>query len=109
MTVPDQRPLATMECVVQDCPDPGELAAFYRSLLGDTINQPDLRLPPDREGTLQVGRMDTRPYPEGDGVPADQAGWQQVADEGAQARDLQHHQGMRVAVTRPCAVWQSRW
>lgn len=36
-------PLATLECVVLDCPDPAELAAFYCGLLGGTINQPDPR------------------------------------------------------------------
>jgi hypothetical protein len=44
MTTPDDgQPLATLECVVLDCPYPGELAAFYRSLVGGTINQPDPR------------------------------------------------------------------
>ena len=44
MTVPQERPpLATLECVVLDCPDPGELAAFYHCLLGGSINQPDPR------------------------------------------------------------------
>ena len=36
-------PLARLTAVVLDCPDPGELAAFYRSLLGGSINQPDPR------------------------------------------------------------------
>jgi catechol 2,3-dioxygenase-like lactoylglutathione lyase family enzyme len=39
----DTSPLATLECVVLDCPDPAELAAFYRVLLGGSINQPDPR------------------------------------------------------------------
>jgi Glyoxalase-like domain len=44
MTAPAERPpLATLECVVLDCPDLGRLAAFYRSLLGGSINQPDPR------------------------------------------------------------------
>lgn len=44
MTAPEDRePLATMECVVLDCPDPRQLAAFYHSLLGGSINQPDPR------------------------------------------------------------------
>lgn len=44
MTTPQERqPLATMECVVLDCPNPAELAEFYRSLLGGSINQPDPR------------------------------------------------------------------
>ena len=43
-TAPDDRqPLATLECVVLDCPDPRQLAAFYHSLLGGSINQPDPR------------------------------------------------------------------
>jgi predicted enzyme related to lactoylglutathione lyase len=28
---------------VLDCPEPAELAAFYQSLLGGTVNQPDRR------------------------------------------------------------------
>jgi hypothetical protein len=44
MTAPeDRQPLATLECVVLDCPDPRQLAAFYHCLLGGSINQPDLR------------------------------------------------------------------
>jgi hypothetical protein len=44
MTTPQERqPLATLECVVLDCPDPGALATFYSSLLGGSINQPDPR------------------------------------------------------------------
>jgi hypothetical protein len=44
MTTPAEiQPLATLECVVLDCPDPGELATFYGSLLGGAINQPDPR------------------------------------------------------------------
>jgi hypothetical protein len=44
MTTPEEgQPFATLECVVLDCPDPRELAAFYWSLLGGTINQPDPR------------------------------------------------------------------
>jgi hypothetical protein len=42
--VPDETPpLATLECVVLDCPDPAGLAAFYHSLLGGSINQRDPR------------------------------------------------------------------
>ena len=44
MTTPEpSEPLATLECVVLDCPDPGQLATFYRALLGGAINQPDPR------------------------------------------------------------------
>lgn len=44
MTTPqDTQPLAALECVVLDCPDPGQLAAFYRFLLGGTVNRPDPR------------------------------------------------------------------
>jgi len=44
MTTPQRRqPLATLECVVLDCPDPGELAELYCSLLGGSINHPDPR------------------------------------------------------------------
>ncbi|MEU2542687.1 VOC family protein [Streptomyces iakyrus] len=35
--------IADLQCVVLDCPEPAELAAFYRSLLGGTVNQPDPR------------------------------------------------------------------
>lgn len=35
--------VADLQCVVLDCPEPAELAAFYRSLLGGTVNQPDPR------------------------------------------------------------------
>ena len=56
MTVPEERPpLATLECVVLDCPDPGKLAAFYRALVGGSINQPDPRWAVgDRCGTLHT-------------------------------------------------------
>jgi hypothetical protein len=44
VTTPQERqPLATLECVVLDCSDPGQLAAFYRSLIGGNVNQPDPR------------------------------------------------------------------
>ncbi|MFF7871216.1 VOC family protein [Streptomyces qaidamensis] len=35
--------IADLQCVVLDCPEPVELAVFYRSLLGGTVNQPDRR------------------------------------------------------------------
>ncbi|MER6980388.1 VOC family protein [Streptomyces carpinensis] len=35
--------IADLQCVVLDCPDPRELADFYQSLLGGTVNQPDPR------------------------------------------------------------------
>jgi predicted enzyme related to lactoylglutathione lyase len=35
--------IADLQCVVLDCPEPAELAAFYQSLLGGTVNQPDPR------------------------------------------------------------------
>ncbi|MFJ3623049.1 VOC family protein [Streptomyces iakyrus] len=35
--------IADLQCVVLDCPDPAELAAFYRSLLGGAVDQPDPR------------------------------------------------------------------
>jgi catechol 2,3-dioxygenase-like lactoylglutathione lyase family enzyme len=35
--------IADLECVVLDCPDPVELAEFYQSILGGTVNQPDRR------------------------------------------------------------------
>ena len=56
MSKPQQgQPLATLECVVLDCPDPGQLAAFYRSLLGGSINQPDPRWAlSDRWATLHT-------------------------------------------------------
>jgi hypothetical protein len=56
VTTPQERkPLATLECIVLDCPDPGQLAAFYRSLLGGSINQPDPRWAvSDRWATLHT-------------------------------------------------------
>ncbi|MFE8991426.1 VOC family protein [Streptomyces collinus] len=35
--------IADLQCVVLDCPEPAELAAFYQALLGGTVNQPDPR------------------------------------------------------------------
>ncbi|WP_438488226.1 VOC family protein [Streptomyces sp. S186] len=35
--------IADLQCVVLDCSDPAELATFYRSLLGGTVNQQDKR------------------------------------------------------------------
>ncbi|MGW6710654.1 VOC family protein [Streptomyces sp. NPDC054956] len=35
--------IADLQCVVLDCPDPAELAAFYRAVLGGTVNQKDRR------------------------------------------------------------------
>ncbi|MFJ7295873.1 VOC family protein [Streptomyces collinus] len=35
--------IVDLQCVVLDCPEPAELAAFYQSLLGGTVNQPDPR------------------------------------------------------------------
>ncbi|MFJ6000174.1 VOC family protein [Streptomyces sp. NPDC092370] len=35
--------IADPQCVVPDCTDPVELAAFYRSILGGTVKQPDPR------------------------------------------------------------------
>nr|WP_164764586.1 VOC family protein [Streptomyces lydicus] len=35
--------IADLQCVVLDCPDPGQLAEFYRSLLGGAVNQQDRR------------------------------------------------------------------
>lgn len=59
MTAHEEPPLETLECVVLDCPDPEELAAFYRTLLGGSINQPDPRWQVgDRWATL---RAPTRP------------------------------------------------
>ncbi len=34
---------ATLQCVVLDCADDGELADFYRALLGGEVNRPDRR------------------------------------------------------------------
>jgi catechol 2,3-dioxygenase-like lactoylglutathione lyase family enzyme len=41
--------IAELECVVLDCPDPMELAGFYQSLLGGTVNQPDRRWTVERD------------------------------------------------------------
>ncbi|MFD7612819.1 VOC family protein [Streptomyces sp. NPDC059828] len=35
--------IAKLQCVVLDCADADELARFYQSLLGGTVNQPDPR------------------------------------------------------------------
>lgn len=35
--------IANLQCVVLDCSDTLELARFYQSLLGGTVNQPDPR------------------------------------------------------------------
>lgn len=35
--------IADLQCVVLDCSHPQELAEFYRSLLGGTVNQADRR------------------------------------------------------------------
>jgi catechol 2,3-dioxygenase-like lactoylglutathione lyase family enzyme len=35
--------IADLQCVVLDCPDPAELAAFYHELLGGEIDRPDPR------------------------------------------------------------------
>ncbi|AWS46939.1 VOC family protein [Streptosporangium sp. 'caverna'] len=35
--------IGNLQCVVLDCSDALELARFYRSLLGGTVNQPDPR------------------------------------------------------------------
>lgn len=35
--------IGDLQCVVLDCPDPVQLAEFYRSLLGGAVNQPDRR------------------------------------------------------------------
>lgn len=35
--------IAELQCVVLDCPEPARLAAFYRVLLGGTVDRPDPR------------------------------------------------------------------
>ncbi|SCG42025.1 VOC family protein [Micromonospora humi] len=35
--------IADLQCVVLDCTHPAELAAFYQTLLGGSVNQPDQR------------------------------------------------------------------
>lgn len=35
--------IAELQCVVLDCPEPRELAEFYRALLGGTVNKSDRR------------------------------------------------------------------
>ena len=35
--------IATLQCVVLDCADAGELARFYQSVLGGEVNRPDRR------------------------------------------------------------------
>ncbi|MEV5583582.1 VOC family protein [Streptomyces parvus] len=41
--------IAELECVVLDCADPRELAAFYASLLGGEVDRPDRRWACDAE------------------------------------------------------------
>lgn len=48
--------IGNLQCVVLDCPDVLELAEFYRSLLGGTVNQPDRRWSIDDSwATLHTG------------------------------------------------------
>ncbi|GAB3141492.1 VOC family protein [Micromonospora sonneratiae] len=48
--------IGNVQCVVLDCPDVTELAEFYRSLLGGTVNQPDRRWTVDDSwATLHTG------------------------------------------------------
>jgi catechol 2,3-dioxygenase-like lactoylglutathione lyase family enzyme len=35
--------IGSLQCVVLDCPDPAELARFYRALVGGEVNRPDRR------------------------------------------------------------------
>ncbi|MFI2347246.1 VOC family protein [Streptomyces sp. NPDC019443] len=35
--------MADLQCVVLDCPEPVQLAEFYQSLIGGTVNQQDQR------------------------------------------------------------------
>lgn len=35
--------IADLQCVVLDCPEPTELAEFYRALVGGAVNQEDRR------------------------------------------------------------------
>jgi catechol 2,3-dioxygenase-like lactoylglutathione lyase family enzyme len=35
--------IGSLQCVVLDCPDVAELAAFYQALVGGVVNQPDPR------------------------------------------------------------------
>lgn len=47
---------AKLQCVVLHCPDVMELARFYQSLLGGTVNQPDPRWQVgDNSSTLHIG------------------------------------------------------
>ena len=43
--------IAELQCVVLDCADPAELAAFYRGLLGGTVDRPDPRWSLDADWT----------------------------------------------------------
>lgn len=48
--------IGKLQCVVLDCPDVGELAQFYQSLLGGAVNQPDPRWSVgDHFATLHTG------------------------------------------------------
>lgn len=41
--------IASLECVVLDCPDVRELADFYQAVGGGTVNQPDPRWSVDED------------------------------------------------------------
>ncbi|WP_326763562.1 VOC family protein [Streptomyces sp. NBC_01591] len=43
--------IADLQCVVLDCSDPAELAGFYWSLLGGTVNRQDKRWAVDDDWT----------------------------------------------------------
>jgi catechol 2,3-dioxygenase-like lactoylglutathione lyase family enzyme len=43
--------IAELQCVVLDCPDPRELAEFYRAVLGGEVDRPDERWEPDDSWT----------------------------------------------------------
>ena len=48
--------IATLQCVVLDCPDVHELARFYQALLGGVVDQPDRRWSLDDDwSTLHTG------------------------------------------------------
>jgi len=49
--------IASLQCVVLDCPDALELAQFYQSLLGGVINAADPRWSPGENWSTLVTRL----------------------------------------------------
>lgn len=102
MTTEEGQPLATLECVVLDCPDPGKLAAFYRSLPGGIINQPNPRWAVgDRWATLHTPTGPVLAFQAVDRYVAPR--WPEPAHP--QQFHLDLHVGNSSRHTRACPLW----